>query len=360
MTPTHAAHLRAALDAHFDPDHGTPYWLDRERELGIDARRDIRDLPDLALLGVCEREAWIERPLRDFVPRSIWAQRTALVPAESGGTTGTPTRCVFTRDEFVEAFGAPYMAASAARGFPTGGEWLFVGPSGPHVIARAAELLAHLHGALAPYAIDLDPRWARAQVPGSIGARLYTRHVVEQVLDVLDRERVDTLFLTPPIALALGEELAAAARRRIRGIHLGGLPVTSQARTAIETAFPSAVVLAGYGNSMFGLLIEATQPTPAADGTLPHDYFPLPGRLVVRVVPDADGTPRLDREVTTGERGRVVLSRLDRSFLVVNHVERDRATRVAAAPDVLALGLSPFGVRDPFPVVQTQAVVGLY
>lgn len=352
--------LRAALASHFHPDSGTPYWLDRERELGIDARRDVRSVADLPLLGAFDRSAWTARPLEDLVPRGLWADRAALVLAESGGTGGRPTRCVFTREELEEGFGAPYMAASAARGFPRGGEWLFVGPTGPHVIGHSARLLAHLHGALDPYAVDLDPRWARAQVDGSFGRLHYTRHVLDQALDVLDREHVDVLFVTPPIALALAEELEADGRARIRGIHLGGMAVTSPSYAAIRSAFPGAVVLPGYGNSMFGLLIEAEEPQPDADGTLHADYFPLPGRMVVRVSPDEAGAVDVTCEVAHGERGRVVLSRLDRSFLVANLVERDAATRIPASSAARALGLAADGVRDPYPVVARQALEGLY
>ena len=351
--------LRDALESHFHPDTGTPYWLDVQDALGIDVRREIRTVDDLAVLGAFDREAWVERPLSDFVPRGLWQERTSLILAESGGTSGRPVRCVYTAEELDAAFVAPYMAVSASRGFPTGGEWLFVGPTGPHVIGRTSQLLARSHGAMAPYAVDLDPRWARAQVEGSFGRIHYTRHVLTQALDVLDRENVTVLFVTPPLALALATELDGARRERIAGIHLGGMAVASDAYAAIRAAFPRAVVLPGYGNSMFGLLIEAGEPEPDADGTLHLDYAGLPGRLLVRVVPDDDGAPDVSRTVGLGERGRVVLSRLDRSFLVVNHVERDRATRIAT-PHAAHHGLCAEGVRDPYPVVAKQAIEGLY
>jgi hypothetical protein len=55
--------LRAALEAHFHPDTGTPYWLDWEAGIGIDVRRDVQSVNELHLLGEFEREAWTERPL---------------------------------------------------------------------------------------------------------------------------------------------------------------------------------------------------------------------------------------------------------------------------------------------------------
>ncbi len=79
----------------------------------------------------------------------------------------------------------------------------------------------------------------------------------------------------------------------------------------------------------------------------------------MRVVPEEDGVPDIRSQVALGERGRVVLSRLDRSFLIPNLVERDRATRIST-PHALRLGLTGEGIRDPYPVLARQATEGLY
>jgi len=352
--------LRRAIASHFDPDGGTPFWLDRARELGMgDVRREVRDVGDLGRLGALDRQALLERPLADFVPRRLRDRLPELVLSETGGTTGRPVRAVFTRDELEAAFGAPFLAVSAARGFPRGGSWLFVGPSGPHVIGRAARLLARLHGAAEPFSVDLDPRFARAQAPGSLGERLYREHVVAQARDILAREPVDVLFTTPPLAVALSRALSPTLRGRLSGIHLGGMTVAPAAYRAIRETFPRAVILPAYGNSLFGILVEPVAPDLAPAGTdggagVDLDYFPLPGRLVVTVVDDAG------REVAPGRRGRVCLTRLDESFLIVGHVERDVATRIAAGPVALALGLAPLGIRNPAPAAPEQAGRGLY
>ncbi len=342
--------LRRVLESHFDPRHGTPYWLEREREVGIRARDEIRTMEDLSVFGPFPREALRTRPLEDFVPRWLWTGRSGLVLAETGGTTGRPVRTVFTPAEFEEAFGRPFLAASLERGFPRGGNWLFVGPSGPHAIGQAARLLARLHRSLEPFSVDLDPRWARAQEPGSLGASVYLSHVIDQALDVVARETIDVLFTTPPLALALAGAMPEPTRHAIRGVHLGGMVLGGAAYAAIRKAFPQAIVLPGYGNSLFGILVEAIPPGP----DLHADYFPLPGRLVVRVVGE-DG-----REVAPGEEGRVSITRLDESVLIVDHRERDVATRIDGGPPVAALGLVPSGVRDPRPLAPDEAHRGIY
>lgn len=354
--------LEEVLALHFDERHGSPYWLDARQRLGFDPRREIHRVEDLVRFGPFDREHLTSRPLSDFIPKRLYeAHKTEFILAETGGTVGRPVRSVYLPEEFVQAFGTPFTTVSATRGFPYGGSWLFIGPSGPHVIGQAARLLARLHGSLEPFAVDLDPRHARAQEPNSLGARLYREHVLDQALDILEREAIDVLFITPPLAVALAEALSSERRERITGIHLGGMTVTSQVLRALEVAFPRAVILPAYGNSLFGILPELTRPEPDGNGELHLDYFPLDCRLRVEVVTERDdGTVNITRAVAPGERGRVMMSRLDRSFFLPNLVERDRAIRRIATDRQVRLGFGPIGVRDPEPLANPKLVRGLY
>ena len=49
--------LQEVLAVHFDPVQGTKYWLEREKELGIDVRKEIKTLTDLAIFGPMDQEA---------------------------------------------------------------------------------------------------------------------------------------------------------------------------------------------------------------------------------------------------------------------------------------------------------------
>ena len=49
--------LQKILDIHFDPHGGTSYWLEREAQLKIDARRSITTTADLAIFGFMDVEA---------------------------------------------------------------------------------------------------------------------------------------------------------------------------------------------------------------------------------------------------------------------------------------------------------------
>ncbi len=354
------ARLEEVLALHFDERKGSKFWLERRRELGFDPRREIRDVSELPRLGEFDRRWLLERPLYDFIPRAIHeTQRTELILAETGGTTGRPVRAVFTPEEFVEAFGTPFTTVSTSRGFPFGGTWLFLGPSGPHVIGQAARLLARLHGSLEPFSVDLDPRHARAQEPGSLGEKLYRAHVVDQALDVLAREPIDVLFATPPVALALADALDAERRVAILGIHLGGMAVDPAQRARLREAFPSASILPAYGNALFGILPEPKEPDWRA-GETGIDYYPLDSRLHVDVAAQENDSVDITRSVKAGESGRVVLSRIDRSFFLPNVVERDVATKIVASDALRERGFGPTGLRNPRPFVAAQANRGLY
>ena len=49
-------HVREIIQWHFDPDKGTPFWLEKTKELGFDPRKDVKGLavvaPSLGLVEV--------------------------------------------------------------------------------------------------------------------------------------------------------------------------------------------------------------------------------------------------------------------------------------------------------------------
>ena len=131
-------HIATVLALHFDPDQGSPYWLQRQQQLGFDVRREIRGHADFHRLGPMDVSALRTRPLTDFIPRALHRELATMLLSETGGTTGDPCRRVFSPREFDSAFIAPWLKAVAEHGFPRQGCWLFVGPGGPHIIDRSA------------------------------------------------------------------------------------------------------------------------------------------------------------------------------------------------------------------------------
>jgi thienamycin biosynthesis protein ThnN len=351
--------LTRVLGIHFDPEGGSPYWLEREATLGFDVCVEIRSVSDLPKLGPMDEMALATRPIEDFIPRSLVHRRRELIIAETAGTLGRAKFCVHRRDEFHEAFVEPFTAAAQRVAFPRGLNWLFIGPSGPHIIGKAAVACANAMGSPDPFTIDLDPRWAKKLVPETFAWHRYLQHVEAQAMTIIESQNVGVLFSTPIVLESLASRIDAGRRDEIAGIHLGGVCVSPRQRELFVEMFPNAVVLSGYGNSLFGVMPElAFSP---AEG---FAYYPHGTRLIARVVPADGGSAeeRLHQNVLFGQRGQVVISRLDETQLIVNMMERDSAVRVAPVLSAVADGFGADGVCDPRPIVNhaLKPAVGFY
>jgi hypothetical protein len=347
------------LAIHFDAASGSPYWLERQADLGIDVAKTVRSVNDLAILGPMDEAALSQRPIEDFVPRSQLKHRHRWIVAETAGTLGRAKFCVHRQDEFHQAFVAPFVAAADRVNFPRGENWLFVGPSGPHIIGKAAAACARALGSPDPFTIDLDPRWAKKLPPGTLGWRRYLDHVETQAMTILQSQRIGVLFSTPIVLESLADRIDEPRRYAVRGLHLGGVAVTAGQRANFAASFPNAVVLAGYGNSLFGMMPEI--------GFTPEQgicYAPYGDRLSVRIVPldGGSGEQRLREDILPGERGQVVISRFDETQLILNMMERDSAVRLQAGPHDCGPGFGPCAFADPRPIVnQTlKPAVGFY
>lgn len=320
-----AALIKEIIATHFDPRTGSAYWLEQEKKLGLEARKEITCCEAFQLFGPMDTETLRTRPLLDFIPRRFHGELPSMILAESGGTTGTPIRRVYRPDEFRAAFVDSWERAATARSFPRGGNWLFVGPSGPHVIGQSARAMARRLGSLEPFSVDCDVRWIKRQAPGSLGFTLYLDHMLDQAINVIRTQNIEVLLITPPLLLALADRMSDAQRECIRGIHLAGMALTvADSETIRHQLFPQAVVLAGYGNSLLGVLFEHT---PPASGEPPTYMLDDPALWLQLIAFQEDNPIAADLAFTLkpGQRGRVVAHRLDASFLLLNMVERDTA-----------------------------------
>lgn len=340
--------LRELLDLHFHPDHGSVYWLQRQERLGWNVCDRVRALDDLWQVGPTPAGDLRRFPLRHFIPRALQGQLARFVLGETAGTGGEPSVTAYRDDEFHAAFVKPFLEAAQATKFPRGETWLWVGPSGPHIIGKAVREVARGMGSPDPFSVDFDPRWAKRLVDGSLARQRYLDHILEQAMDVLRREEIGVLFTTPPVLAALTRQLPAGQREALRGVHYGGLPVAAAQMNEFRAAFPKAVHLSGYGNSLLGVMMEAED---QERGSL--DYFPCGERLrvtLVEVVSSEDGgaswPPRL---CPRGDAGQVVFDRLDESCLLIGVPERDRGVRIPPSHAACALGWESDGLRDPGP-----------
>jgi thienamycin biosynthesis protein ThnN len=340
------AWLRHVVSMHFDPDCGSPYWLKKESTLGIDARKEIRAADDLRILGPMAEEDLASVAVEEFIPKRFLEKRSAIFTAESAGTTGLIKTTAYRTDEFRAAFADFLRAVGRNRNFPGHLNWLFVGPSGPHIIHRSAIEMALSFGAMEPFAIDFDPRWAKKLPRGSVALERYKAHILEQAVRIIETQNIGILFSTPDLALSIADAVSASVRGRIRGMHLGGLPLTPAIYEKIDQCFPEAVIIPGYGNTLFGLTLEVE----------PHDreynvvYYPPGPRLRIEVchVSGVNGSACL-KKAAYGETGRIVAHRLDEAFFIANLIERDEAERVLPKEICTAPGRLQDGIKNPLP-----------
>src|SRR5439155_9658731 len=109
-------------------------------------------------------------------PRTFHEMLDRFVVGETAGTSGAPTATAYREDEFQEAFVTPFLRVAEATGFPQGEPWLWVGPSGPHIIGKVVRELARQTGSMDPFSVDFDPRWAKRLAEGGLARQRYLDH----------------------------------------------------------------------------------------------------------------------------------------------------------------------------------------
>jgi hypothetical protein len=347
---------REALDAwvrevvawHFDPETGTPFWLEWAARHHVDPRREVRAYQDLARLGPFEDEWLRGGPVRRWVPKGL-AHRPVYV-FETGGSTGVPKSRI-TVDDFRIDY-EMFSQTLPDEHFPKGADWLHLGPSGPRRLRLAVEHLCQFRGGIC-FMVDLDPRWVIKLIKmGEMGMmEAYKRHVVDQGLTLLKaHEGIKCLFTTPKLLEALCER-ASLKKLGITGVFCGGTEMTPQFhRFAVEELLEGAYFAATYGNTLMGLATHK----PRAEGD-PWDiiYYPPAPRAMMEIV-DAD---RPEHVVEYGQTGRVRLTTLTKEFFMPRFLERDEAEREPPCD------LYPWdGVRNvrPFSRFQASVVEGVY
>lgn len=348
--------VRQVIRWHFHPRTGSPYWLAKARELGFDPLREVRGFDDLAGFPEVAPE-WRSVPARDLVPRGLGIRAAARFGVfETGGTSGSPKRIVDWRDR---QDGLRFVHRMLdLHGFPRddGGDWLYAGPSGPHLVGRNLPTLAGWRGAFC-HSIDLDPRWVRrlALAGREDISRLYIDHLADQVMTLAESQPIGVLATTPALLQALTQRSRALLwlRRRVKGVLWFGTHLSAESRRTLRDELLPGVKLVGlYGNTLMGIAPERPRVGGEPDRPVFQPFFPY---AVVQVV-----DPETRQPVPDGQRGRVLVSLLGRELFLPVNLERDEATRMAPQP---GFRFDWDGVAEVTPVPEAelgQVVEGVY
>lgn len=344
--------VAAAMQWHFSPRTGSPYWVQRAASFGFDPRTDVKTLSDLALFADVAVD-WSAVPADLLVPAGCRERGGRYGIYESGGATGAPKRIVDATSRRRNVAWQSRMLDE--QGFPAGqGHWLHIGPTGPHVMAKNISTLSELRGQLC-YFVDLDPRWVRRCIAEGRpeDSRRYIDHILDQVKDVMATQDIRAISTTPRILerIAAREDVYKPMRDKLRGIIWGGTSVDAETLHLFEhELFPGAVIAGAYGNTMMGVAPQRTRRPgdPAACTFRPYH----PYTVVDLVDPDLPTRP-----VAVGEQGRVVITVLTRDYFTPPTVERDLATRRAPVDGWPGTELSDV---HPYESAATTVIEGVY
>jgi phenylacetate-coenzyme A ligase PaaK-like adenylate-forming protein len=344
--------LHAAMEWHFHPETGSPFWLKRAKSLPFDPRKDVKSFDDLALFPNIVDELRDVRA-EDLIPRGYGSHPDVIGIYESGGTTGAPKRVVILRD-WMDRVEAWTNARLDAHKLPRNVNWLALFPGGPHMAGESIKRWATARGGLA-FTIDMDPRWVKKRIAtGHIEeVEAYAEHLVEQAAFLLRTQDIGVLMTTPPVLerIAHHDDLVELINQKVKGIMWGGAHMDADTRHLYRTeVFPGVKLVGGYGSTMvLGGTVERLDLTDED----PCIYDPPSPFITFTVIDPATG-----RQVGYGERGQVVMNHLSKNMLLPNNLERDLATRV----EPLA-GQVGDSVADVAPVAQfdNEAVIeGVY
>lgn len=326
------AWTREVIEIHFDPETGTPYWLQWAEDHGVDPRAEVTEFADLhTVFDPFEADVLRALPVEQFAPQSLDGNHRVY---ETGGTTGPPKRVVMQEYWRDQARWAARLLDAAD--FPTGNVLMLGPPGGANNAGVFVQHLAHAWDAL-PFHINMDPRWAKrlgTHRGGDLAA--YVDHLLEQAERILESQQVDVLFTTARL-LERPQVRDLVAASDVRGVYHGGTALDPDTHRVFREDWYADVAFVGeYGNTLMGVAQEPIHLRAPADRTYSLDYAPCHPYFVPELVDDTGDI------VDYGERGRVRLTVLNREFFIPLMDERDRATRIR--------GTEPLGwdwLRDP-------------
>jgi len=342
------AHVREIVGWHFNPETGSPFWLEYAKKLKSDPRKEIQNYDDLKKLGHFQDEWLRGGPVRRWVPKAFANEPVSIF--ETGGSTGVPKSRVNIRDYQTDY--ELYSATLSDKTFPRGSDWLMLGPSGPRRLRLSIEHLAQYRGGIC-FMVDLDPRWVNKLIKQGKHQELqeYKNHVIEQGLIILRaHENIRCIFTTPKLLEALCEKISLP-KYGITGIFCGGTEMNAQFhRFAREELVPGIDFVPTYGNTLMGL--ACYKPFDPADNYAITYYPPNPRAVFELVNPDNPEQP-----VDYKQTGRVMLTTLTKEFFMPRFLERDEGERAEPIDLYPWDGVANLRLYAP---LQESVVVGVY
>ncbi|MEW6621163.1 MAG: AMP-dependent synthetase [bacterium] len=321
-------YLREILTIHYDKETGAKYWLEHQKNKGIDVLKEVKTLedfrnklsfPNRKEMALYENDLRV-KPLEDFIPLSQRKKQKWIWASETGGTTGIAKRgnwgseywqqILNFSNEFLDIHEVPYKK-----------NWLFIGPTGPHTTGRLLISFAETRGGMI-YCIDMDPRIVRKYIHEGNDEAVthYIKHIWEQVLPIIKYQNIGVLFCTASLLELLPQYIDIALFDKIEAVCHAGLAMSRDTHKYIrEVIFQGRPVVGIYGTSVSGISFQ--KPYEKED-EYKVIYIPSQPYIVLDVI-DENG-----KIVNYGKQGDVRCFRFTTDSLIPGFVERDKAIRI--------------------------------
>jgi len=309
--------LERILKIHFDEKNGSEYWLKIKKNLNFDPLKDINDVKDLDLFGFMDPNILRKYPVEIFIPKMLLKNKSELIIGSSGGRTGKPKWVAYGKETY-EYNLKMLNELMDRKKIPKGLNFLYVGPTGPHLFGKRVFDLCRLRNGLF-YSIDFDPRWVRKLK--TTERKKYIDHLVEQTIDIIESQEIGILFTTPSMLTRFAQE-ERITNSELKAIGFSGTPMKpDEYKFFVEEAFPDVTFVGYFGNALFGVSIEVAV----------VDYqivYQPPEPYAVFEVRDPENPESV---VEYGSRGQLLGRRLSPEFFIPAFLESDIATRFKPA-----------------------------
>lgn len=345
--------VRAAMCWHFSEETGSEFWLSKKKDLGFDPILDIKRFEDLKLFKDYS-EDMKNINVNSLIPKGIRKLSMDIDVYESGGTTGSPQRVI---DSFSRKKALDWVEKHMQdRGIPHDleGDWLHVGPTGPHIVGTSIGRLAKARKKLCFY-IDFDPRWVKsAAKKGQIDiVRNYVDHILLQVKDVLETQNVSVMLITPLVLEALSKkpDLCELVNKKVKAIIWAGTSMGEDNLHAYESyIFPEIKFIGIYGNTLMGIAPQRKNYTDDQYLCVFQGFDPF---SIIEIVDENNK----NKVVDYGQIGQVCITLMTPDLLIPRHFERDQAVRVKPVDGYLSSGVAEV---KPLESLKSTVFEGVY
>lgn len=366
-------YLERILSLHFDPESGTPFYINKAKEQDLNTENiSINEVDRYFTLTNNSLKEEFDNTLRkgtykQITPSSLVENNGVEMIGESGGTTGAGKRAAFSKEEFNRHIEKANKVLNYAN-FPKNKDWLVIlPPYPPQGIGKFGPDLAKIMGGEA-FGIDLDPRilkkYGKVMSAGnefekqsaSWALNHYMEHIKDQIKDVIESENDIKNIFTTPILLEKFPEWFKDNKNvldEIEGIFYGGTRMYRDTYKLFrEDIFPDRPIIGIYGSGHLGGLAYQL---PLED-SYEIIYIPFKELFDINIVDENNN------QVDYGEKGRVLISKYSNSLLMQRYPDEDEGTLVEPPEEYKELGVTWPCIKDitPNPMRAKKEVGGVY